>query len=212
MTRTRGHWVLPALALVLLAAFGAFVWWFGPWDSQLGFGLWAIASAPLLVRAYGMTRVRWLLYLGTGLVPGGLVVALTSDSVWYWGSWPGTLAVSVCAGLPVALTVAWLHRFLGRSTLETQTPWTIMTWVPSSRRSSRWSRHSPGPALRRSNRPRTRSTHRSSPGAISSRLAAGSRPRCSATACTGSCPRAFNSIRRAETRRATMPFLSGRSF
>jgi len=60
-----------------------------------------------------------------------LVVALASDSVWYWGSWPGTLAVSVCAGLPVALTVAWLHRFLGRSTLETQTPWTIMNLGPA---------------------------------------------------------------------------------
>lgn len=130
MTRPVGHWVLVGMALVLLAAFGTFLWWFGPWEAQLGFGLWAFASGPLLILAYRKTRVRWLLYLGTGLIPGGLVVGVTSGSVWYWGSWQGTLAVSLCAGLPVALTIGWLQRFLGRSSVETQSAWTITNVGP----------------------------------------------------------------------------------
>jgi hypothetical protein len=130
MTRTAGHWVLVGLALVLLAAFAVFLWWFGPWHAALGFGLWGVASAPLLISAYSRTRVRWLLYLGTGLIPAGLVVAATSGSIWMWGSWQGMLAMSLCASLPLALTLGWLHRFLGRSPQEPQRAWTITNAGP----------------------------------------------------------------------------------
>jgi hypothetical protein len=113
MTRPFGHWVLVSLALLLLGAFAVFLWWFGPWHAQLGFGLWALASAPLLIAAYSRRRIRWLLYLGTGLIPAGLVVGITSGAIWMWGNWQGMLVTAVSVSLPLALTIGWIHRFLG---------------------------------------------------------------------------------------------------
>jgi len=130
MTRTFGHWVLVGLALLFLGAFGVFLWWFGPWHAQVGFGLWAVASAPLLVAAYFRTRIRWLLYLGAGLVPAGLVVGVTSGSIWPWDRWPAMLLMAVCAGLPLTLTVGWLHRFLGDPAVETLGAWSIKNIGP----------------------------------------------------------------------------------
>jgi hypothetical protein len=130
VTRTVGHWVLVALALLLLAAFGTFLWWFGPWHGLLGFGLWALASGPLLIAAYSRTRIRWLLYVGTGLIPAGLIIAFMSESIGMWGTWQGLLAMSLSASLPLALTLAWLRRFLGRSPHETQNRWTMTNAGP----------------------------------------------------------------------------------
>jgi len=125
VTRPVSHWALAGLALLLLAVFGTFLWWFGPWQAQLGFGIWALFSAPLLVAGYRRTRIRWLLYLGTGLVPAALAVGLTSDSFWMWDRWQGMLVMAVCASLPLALTIAWLHRLFAQPVADQPRRWTI---------------------------------------------------------------------------------------
>ena len=123
--RTLGDWGLAALGLVTLLVLAVFLWWFGPWHAALGFGVWALLSAPLLILAYRKTGSRWLLYLGSGLIPCGLVVGTTPDEVWLWGTWPAAAANAFAAGLPLVITIAWVSR-LRRAAQGTQEKWTIL--------------------------------------------------------------------------------------
>lgn len=113
--RTTGDWVLAGFGVMTLLLFAVFLWWFGPWHAALGFGLWALLSGPLLILAWRRTRSRWLLYLGSGLFPCGLVVGLTAGSVWSWGAWQAIATSAVAAGLPLAITSGWVRRLLRRS-------------------------------------------------------------------------------------------------
>lgn len=113
--RTVGDWVLVALGVMTLLIFAVFLWWFGPWHAPLAFGVWALLSASLLIIAYRRTRSRWLLYLGSGLIPSGYVVGTITDDVLMWGTWQAKAAVAVAAALPLAITVAWMRRLLTRS-------------------------------------------------------------------------------------------------
>jgi len=122
--RTVGDWVIVALGVTTLLVFAAFLWWFGPWHAALGFGVWALLSAPLLILAYRKTRSRWLLYLGAGLIPSGLVFGTMADEVWMWGSWPGAAANAIAAGLPLVITIGWVTRLL-RASHGPQDRWTI---------------------------------------------------------------------------------------
>jgi hypothetical protein len=101
------RWLLAVLAFGTLLAFGVFLWWFGPWHATRAFGVWAVLNAPLVVIAYRMTRKRWLLYLGSGLLPWGLVVGLPSPSS-LWGEPVGLLIIALSCGVPLALTAAWM--------------------------------------------------------------------------------------------------------
>jgi len=123
--RTLGDWVLAALGILTLLVLAVFLWWFGPWHAALGFGVWALLSAPLLMLAYRRTRSRWLLYFGSGLIPCGLVFGTTADEVWLWGTWPAAAANAFAAGLPLVITVAWVSRLL-RSSHGPQERWTIL--------------------------------------------------------------------------------------
>src|SRR5260370_19883222 len=113
--RTVSDWVLGALGVMTLLILAVFLWWFGPWHAALGFGVWALLSAPLLILAYRKTRSRWLLYLGAGLIPSGLVFGTMADEFWMWGTWPGAAANAIAAALPPLLTLAWGSRWLGSS-------------------------------------------------------------------------------------------------
>ena len=123
--RTLGDWVLAALGLATLLVLAVFLWWFGPWHAALGFVVWALLCAPLLILAYRKTRSRWLLYLGSGLIPCGLVVGMTADEAWLWGTWPAAAADAFAAGLPLVITIAWVSRLL-RASQGTQEKWTIL--------------------------------------------------------------------------------------
>ncbi|HXG95544.1 MAG TPA: hypothetical protein VNJ06_00375 [Gemmatimonadales bacterium] len=87
---------------------------------------WALLSAPLLILAYRKTHSRWLLYLGSGLIPCGLVVGTTADEVWLWGTWPAAAPNAFAAGLPLVITIAWVSRLL-RASQGTQEKWTILS-------------------------------------------------------------------------------------
>lgn len=104
------HWILAALALLTLLMFGVFLWWFGPWHAPLGFGLWAVLTAPLLVIAYRVTRRRWLLYLGSGLFCWGVVVGLFGSPGSLWGETAGLAVVGLSCAVPLVVTAAWLPR------------------------------------------------------------------------------------------------------
>src|SRR6058998_1082758 len=123
--RTLGSWVLAALGIVTLLILAVFLWWFGPWHAALGFGIWALLSAPLLIFAYRRTRSRWLLYLGSGLIPCGLIVGATADEVLWWGTWSAIATSAFAVALPLAITVAWVGR-LTRLSHGPQDRWTIL--------------------------------------------------------------------------------------
>src|SRR5437773_4706175 len=113
--RTVGDWVLAALGVITLLIFAVFLWWFGPWHAPLAFSVWALLSASLLIIAYRRTRSRWLLYVGSGLIPSGFVVGIIANDVWMGGLWQAKATVAVVAALPLALTVAWMRRLVTRS-------------------------------------------------------------------------------------------------
>lgn len=129
--RTVADWVIAALGVLALLVFAVFLWWFGPWHAPLAFGVWAFLSGPLLILAYRRTRSRWLLYLGSGLIPCGLFVALLAGDLWAWsgwGTWPATAMIAAAASLPLAITVVWLRRFMTKSQ-EPQQQVTVLTAV-----------------------------------------------------------------------------------
>ena len=127
--RTTGDWVLAALGLMTLLVFAVALWWFGPWHATLAFGIWSILSAPLLIIGYRRTGIRWLLYLGSGLIPCGLIVGLLGGDTWPWDTWYVFAMHGVAAALPLAITVAWTRRQLSRSN-EPQDRW-ILTAITS---------------------------------------------------------------------------------
>src|SRR5580765_8696631 len=125
--RKTGDWLLAALGVLTLLIFAVFLWWFGPWHAPLGFGIWAVLSSSLLVVAYRRTRSRWLLYLGTGLLPCGLVVGTTAADSWSWGSWDAWYVLAtnaLTAALPLAITITWVWRMM-RPAHGPQDRWTI---------------------------------------------------------------------------------------
>lgn len=122
--RAASDWMLAVLGMMTLLVFAVMIWWFGPWHATLAFGVWALLTAPLLIVGYRKTHSRWLLYLGSGLLPCGFVVATMAGSTW-WGSAYGLVVNAVAAGLPLAITMAWLGRLL-RPSHGPQDQWTSL--------------------------------------------------------------------------------------
>jgi hypothetical protein len=113
--RTIGDWVLAALGQMTLLVLALVLWWFGPWHATLAFGIWSILSAPLLIIGYRRTGSRWLLYLGSGLIPSGLIIALLGGDAYPWDVWYVFALHAVAATLPLPITIAWTRRLLSRS-------------------------------------------------------------------------------------------------
>ncbi len=108
---TAGHWVLTGVAIGLLSAVFAFLWWFGPEYADMAFVLWALGSVPLLLAAYSRTRSRALLATATLL----LLAPLAAVPVYPYFNRLERLAqieaVTVMfAALPFLVTAAWLGR------------------------------------------------------------------------------------------------------
>lgn len=107
--RTTGHWVLTGLALGLLSAYFGFLWWFGPEKVDVAFGVWALATIPLLVAAYSRTRVRTLIAAAFMLSLFAFVAAKAHAFYYELGSLPRILAaVAFLIAFPVLITLAWL--------------------------------------------------------------------------------------------------------
>jgi len=70
---------------------------------------------------------RWLLYLGTGLIPCGLVIGILGADVWWeFGPQSAIVANGIATMLPLAITIVWLGRLL-RSSHGPQERWTVVT-------------------------------------------------------------------------------------
>lgn len=109
----RTHPVLTGLLLAVLAALVAFAAWFGPESAALGFTLWALASAPMVLAAWFRTRSRPLrthavLLLLTAL--GMPVFAQVLDRIETRSPALGAAFQILFTALPFLLTVEWLRR------------------------------------------------------------------------------------------------------
>src|ERR1700752_10356 len=127
--RTVGDWVLAALGLMTLLVLALVLWWFGPWHATVAFGIWSILSAPLLIIGYRRTGSRWLLYLGSGLIPSGLSIALLGGDAYPWDVGSFFALHPVAAALPFPIRIAWTRRLLSRSD-DPQDRW-VLTAITS---------------------------------------------------------------------------------
>ena len=108
MPRTAGHWILTSIAICLLALLAGFLWWFGPSGVMPGVSLWALATVPLLLAAFGRTREKLFLGLSGLLLCGPFALAVLSPFSFVDGHSPMLFAVVVTS--PVAITVGWIWR------------------------------------------------------------------------------------------------------